>query len=192
MLETPAVVAHARLVVTGDDGGRLHEELITAGGVIRQGRFRRLNVGETERALAAGTEQPVSESMQQRLMKLWPDIRESLERSLEVRVEDRTAGTERLLRERAQKEMRDIEAILTELADAIESELDAPDYRQLELFTDSERSQLVSNTQALQRRLEQIPEEIEAEQEAIRDRYADPQPRLFPVAVTFLVPERLT
>ncbi len=31
---------------------------------------------------------------------------------------------------------------------------------------------------------------IEAEQAAIRARFADPQPRMFPVAVTFLVPER--
>lgn len=191
VLDTPAVVAHARLVVTGADGQRLHEEIITAGGVIRQGRFRRLNVGETDRALAAGTEQPVSDSMRQRLEKVWPDIRPSLERSLEVRVENRTAGMKRLLRERAEKEMRDIEAILTELATAIEAELDAPEYRQLELFNDNERSQLVSNRQALQRRLEQIPDEIEAERDAIRDRYADPQPRLFPVAVTFLVPGRL-
>jgi len=51
--------------------------------------------------------------------------------------------------------------------------------------------QLTRNTAALRRRLELIPGEIEAEQAAIRDRFADPQPRLFPVAVTFLVPERL-
>jgi hypothetical protein len=46
-------------------------------------------------------------------------------------------------------------------------------------------------THSCRRRLEQIPGEIEAEQAAIRDRFADLQPRLFPVAVTFLVPERL-
>jgi hypothetical protein len=35
------------------------------------------------------------------------------------------------------------------------------------------------------------PGEIGAEKEAIRARYADPQPRLFPVAVMLLVPVRL-
>jgi hypothetical protein len=40
-------------------------------------------------------------------------------------------------------------------------------------------------------RLHHIPDEIAAEQEAIRTRYADPEPRLFPVAVTFLVPAGL-
>ncbi len=104
---------------------------------------------------------------------------------------DRTAGLERLLEERASKEMGDIEAVLNELAAAIERELDEPEYRQLELWTSEERGQLTRNTEALRRRLDQIPGEIDAEKEAIRDRFADPQPRLFPVAVTFLVPERL-
>ena len=36
-----------------------------------------------------------------------------------------------------------------------------------------------------------IPAEIERETVAIKSRYADPQPRMFPVAVTFLVPEKL-
>jgi hypothetical protein len=89
------------------------------------------------------------------------------------------------------KEMIDIQAVLTELAVAIKEELAEPEYRQLELWTDAERTQLSRNTQALRARLEQIPAEIEAEQEAIHARYADPQPRMFPVAVTFLVPERL-
>jgi hypothetical protein len=38
--------------------------------------------------------------------------------------------------------------------------------------------------------LKEIPSEIERETAAIKARYADPQPRMFPVAVTFLVPER--
>jgi hypothetical protein len=59
------------------------------------------------------------------------------------------------------------------------------------LFTVNERNQLTRNTQALEARLKEIPAEIEAEQEAIRARYADPEPRLFPVAVTFLVPARM-
>lgn len=193
LLDTPAVVAHARFVVSGADGSRLHEEILTAGGVLRKGRFRRMNVGETEQALAATTGQPISQTLQERLTALWPEIRPSLERSLEVRVDDRTAGMQRLLRERAEREMRDIEAILTELAEAIETELaQGPQVRQLELFNDNERNQLTRNTDALRKRLEEIPAEIEAEQEAIGERYADPQPRLFPVAVTFLIPERLS
>ncbi|KKL69031.1 hypothetical protein LCGC14_2119050, partial [marine sediment metagenome] len=37
----------------------------------------------------------------------------------------------------------------------------------------------------------EIPGEIERETEAIRARFANPQARMFPVAVTFLVPDKL-
>ena len=55
----------------------------------------------------------------------------------------------------------------------------------------AEREQLELNRRSLEARLKAIPEEIERESEQVRRRYADPKPRLFPVAVTFLVPERL-
>jgi hypothetical protein len=42
---------------------------------------------------------------------------------------------------------------------------------------------------ALRDRLERIPDEIAAEQRAIAERYADPVHRLFPAAITLLVPE---
>src|SRR5439155_22287486 len=54
-IEQPAVVAHARLVVTGGDGHRLHEEVVQAGGRIVRGRFARYNVGQVRDALAAAT-----------------------------------------------------------------------------------------------------------------------------------------
>ena len=73
---------------------------------------------------------------------------------------------------------------------AIEEELDQPEVVQLTLFDEPEREQFERNKLALQSRLKEIPAEIERETAAVRARYADPQPRMFPVAVTFLVPER--
>ena len=58
-------------------------------------------------------------------------------------------------------------------------------------WADDERLQLERNMNALRVRVREIPGEIERETEAIQRRFADPQPRMFPVAVTFLVPERL-
>ena len=55
----------------------------------------------------------------------------------------------------------------------------------------AERDQEQRNRDFLASRLDQLPAELARETEAIRRRYADPQPRLFPVAVTFLVPEGL-
>ena len=40
LMDTPGVVAHARLVVIGESRHRLHEEIVTAGGMVRAGRFR--------------------------------------------------------------------------------------------------------------------------------------------------------
>ena len=52
------------------------------------------------------------------------------------------------------------------------------------------REQLERNMDALRAKVRSIPEEIARETAAIRARFADPQPRMFPVAVTFLVPRR--
>ncbi|MBN1219623.1 MAG: DISARM system SNF2-like helicase DrmD [Anaerolineae bacterium] len=193
--DLPVVVAHARLVVIGGDSHRLHEEVITVGGVIQPGKqdrpFRRLNVGETQAVLEAALDRPVSAKMQAQLQRQWEQVKPALLQALSARMQDRLAGMQRLLEERAAKESLDIEAILRELARTIEEELAEPAYVQLELFSTDERSQLSRNTTALRARLEQIPAEIEAEQAVIQARFADPEPRMFPVAVTFLVPERL-
>jgi len=104
---------------------------------------------------------------------------------------DRTDGLQRQLGERARKEAADITAILTELKRSIEGELENPDYAQLELFTTPERDQFERNVDWLRARVRAIPEEIDGEVETIHARFADPQPRMFPVAVTYLVPQRL-
>ena len=98
-----------------------------------------------------------------------------------------------MLAERADKEVSDITAILTELETAIRDQLNDPDYQQgfLPGLAPAEQEQFERNVDALRRRLGEIPGEIEKETEAIRARFADPQPRMFPVAVTFLVPGRL-
>ena len=189
-LTVPVVIAHARLVLVGGEGARLHEEIITAGGEIVQGRFRRLNVTQVQTALDAATDRPVSAKTQGHLQSLWGSLEPALLQSLEARMRDRLDGMQKLLKERRQKESGDIRAVLGELQTMIERELAEPEYTQLELWSTSERDQYNRNLQALRLRLRQIPEEMEKETAAIARRYADPQPRLFPVAVTFLVPEK--
>ena len=192
-LDTPAVIAHARLVVTGSGGQRLHEEIITAGGAIREGRLVRFDVGQTQTALATATEAAgVRDHAEPPARSRGPGCATRWQARWKPACATGTTGLEKLLAERAAKEARDIEAVLNELAAAIRAELDDPLYRQLSLFSDFERDRLSFNAEALAARLRRIPEEIAAEQEAIRLRYADPEPRLFPVAVTFLVPERLS
>ena len=190
-LPTPAVIAHARLVVIGGDSQRLHEEIITAGGYLKEGRFSRMNVGQVAEALTVATDEEPSEATKKRFLKLWKDLAPSLQQALTVRMNDRSKGLEKRLLERAEKEAGDIESILLELKRAIETELGDSEYQQLELFSDPERDQFERNKDFLRDRVKQIPAEIERETAAIRARFADPQARMFPVAVTFLVPRKM-
>ena len=72
---------------------------------------------------------------------LWPSHRDQLFRSLEVRMQERTANLGRWLQERAEKEASDMRAILEELERSIWAELDEADQPQLELFSTPEREQ---------------------------------------------------
>jgi hypothetical protein len=70
--------------------------------------------------------------------------------------------------------------------------LDDPDYQQgyLPGLAPIEQEQFERNVDALRRRLGEIPGKIEKESEMIRARIANPQPPMFPVAVTFLMPNK--
>jgi hypothetical protein len=190
-LDHPAVIAHARLVVLGGDSERLHEAVITAGGWIREGRFLRMNVGEVREALAAALPDEAPEAIRRRFTALWPELRTPLFRSLEVRIEELSAGLRRQLAEREQKDVENMSTILRELQRSIRGELDRPVDPQMPLWTEPEQEQLMRDRDALEARLERIPAEIERETAAIHTRYSNPTPRLFPAAVTFLVPENL-
>jgi superfamily II DNA or RNA helicase len=192
VLDAPAIVAHARLVVIGGDSHRLHEEVIAAGGLIKDARWGgRLGVGQVEAALAGATDDPPTERVSSRLLELYPSLSSSLASALEARMKDRVDGLQKRLAERAEKEARDIESILTELKKSIEAELNDPAYIQPLLFDDPEMERFERNKDAMRARVREIPGEIERETAAIRARFADPQARMFPVAVTFLVPETM-
>jgi superfamily II DNA or RNA helicase len=191
-LRAPAVLAHARLTVVSGDSQRLHEELIAAGGVVTEGKLDRLNVSQIADLLVAQTDREAPESIRLRLAELWPKLVKPLQSALDVRARDRAQSIQRQLAERAESEVVKIQTILAELERTIRAELNDP--HQLELFgtyTEMEREQARRNRDFLTDRLRKIPADLVLEIETIRKRYADPEPRLFPVAVTFLVPEGL-
>lgn len=190
-LRAPAVLAHARLTVVSSDSHRLHEEVIAAGGVIQEGRLERWNVTQTAEVLAAAGNAEPPDSIRQRLAGLWPQLTRPLLAVLDARGRDRTDSIRKQLADRAEDETGKITAILRELETAIRTEIQRAPDPQLSLFTDAERDQEQRNRDSLAARLSELPAELARETEAIRRRYADPQPRLFPVAVTFLVPEGL-
>ena len=192
-LERPAVVAHARLVITGVDGHRLHEEIITAGGLVANRNFRRMLVGELGKVLAAADGTVPSEAAVDDLIEQWDAYAPSLLNALRVRADDRMLSLEKALRDRADEEVNTITTVLTDLRRQIETELRTGDVAQVEQMSfgwaEEEREQLRRDVEALRRRIDAIPGEITAEVAHIRRRYEQPQLLLFPAAVTLLIPE---
>ena len=183
-------VAHGRLVVTGADGHRLHEEVIAAGvPVMDPSAATRLNVGDTDAAMRAARETIVPASMRGHLAAQLESARGQLLAALEARARDRALSLTRTLSDRAEHEADAITSVLIELQHSIEAELEPKDDPQLALFNIDERRQLDGDVEAMRERLARIPEDIARETAAIHRHYADPQPRLFPIAITLLVPE---
>lgn len=185
----PLVIAHGRIVVLGGDHHRLHEEVIMAGGVIREGRFARFeSLREMNEAFQAATLQAAPAGVCERLAALWPNHGEPLLKALETRMNERTRNLATTLAARADQEVARFEAVLKELQRAIEQELQGSARPQMEFWTDDEKSQRERDEQGLRRRLQEIPGEMQQEAAHLRARFRDPSPRLFPIAVTYLVP----
>jgi superfamily II DNA or RNA helicase len=192
-LTEPALIAHGRIVVLGGDNHRLHEEVITAGGTLVEGRFNRMNVSQTKAALTAATDTPAPPAIEERFQALWPKVSDALMKSLEARCTERTKNLEKNLEEICEKEVNKLASIMTELQRAIQAELNSKDNPQLmlDLGDDTEgKRQRERDLDALRRRLEEIPGEIVRESDHIRSRFASPTARLFPVAVTWLIPRK--
>ena len=182
-VEEPVVVAHARLVITGADGHRLHEEVIHAGGRISRGRFARYAVGQLRDANAAGTPDDAGPAVKAELVELWDMIAGPLFDAVQARGRERADSLQRVLADRASNDVAAIAAVLTDLRATIQGQLDEleVEHEQLTLDFDlDERDQFRRDADALRRRLDEIPGEITREQEVIRRRYADPVPAPVP------------
>lgn len=195
--EQIAVVAHARVAITGADGHRLHEALIQAGGRIGSGRFR-FNVGETSAALESALEGDIDPIDRAKLSALWPQVEEPLVRALEARKDEVAQSLERQLAERRDEEERALTSVINDLKLSIERELARLDAQgNLQMFLEGfgpnerdQREQAERDVENLRRRLQELPAELEREREAIARRYSVTRSTLFPAAVTWLVPMR--
>jgi superfamily II DNA or RNA helicase len=193
-IDEPSIVAVARLVLAASDGTRLHEEVIAAGGRIRDGRFRRWDtLAEVKAALEAAGPNPVPAHLVIPFAELWPSIERQVFASLEVRGDERATSLASKLKAQAEEDEQAVVAVLGELERSIRERLgqvqltlpiDDPDRDDVEAF---ERDR-----EALERRLDALPEEVETERRRVRARYTDPEPHLFPAAVMLLLPEGTT
>jgi hypothetical protein len=189
-LATPAVLAHIRVVVTGAEGTRLHEEVVVAGGIIEAGKLVRTTEENLRDWLAVSTPDVPPESVTTRMAALWPDLSKTLTGILENRSAARRRSLATLIENRCAEEVKAMGSILAELETSIRDALDdTQHWEQASLFEiEAEREQLHADRDALRRRLASIPAMREQETSALSRRYADPVARWFPAAITFLVP----
>jgi len=189
-LDTPAVVVVSRLVITGGNHHRLHEELTVAGGYLREQGFKREEgVTRVQALLDEGQPSRLDAVAFDTLRARFGAAEESIQQTLKARSRNRLESLGNTLEARKNSELKDISAVLSELERAIGAELGkAEDPEQLTLFSEDERTQLRRDNSALEARLARIPVEREQEISAIEARYAAPQDRTFPVAVIFIVP----
>ena len=193
-LENPAVLVWSRLVITGGDHHRLHEELTLAGGELKHDSFRRFTTQkELENLIATSIPaDDVSESVFAVLKERFGLSENSIMAAIEARSKERLEFLNNTIERRKESEKKDIVNILDDLQANIRKELDEPEIYQLYLFeefNEEEKSQLKKDMNALRTRLARIPEEKERECAIIEKHYADPQTRTFPVAVIFLIPQ---
>ncbi|TNC79477.1 MAG: helicase [Oleiphilus sp.] len=191
MMDGPAVVVISRLVVTGGNHHRLHEELTAAGGYLSDKSFRREDgVTKVQQWLDQAKPVKAEDSLFDAIRVRFDRAQSSILQTVDARSKDRLKFLTNTLQSRKQQEVADINAVLDELERAIKAELEKDqEPSQLSLFTEDERTQLKRDTAALEARLARIPTERQQEAEAIETRYARLNDRTFPVAVIFLVPE---
>lgn len=191
------VAAFSRLVIAGADGVRLHEEVFAAGGKLLDDgrRWERLTVGRLENILndALDRNAAVADST-------WPDMVaeewerwvERLSSAIQARANERRESLHRKLGERRDADIKRITTVLTNLEAQIREQLAEPEQEMLPLFEDpEEKDQYVADRGAWERRLREIPAEIDRETDAIRARFAEVRDYVFPAAVLICVPDSL-
>lgn len=185
----------SRLVITGGNHHRLHEEITYSGGYLKDKSYsRERGVNKISDWLGVYETGIAPAHLQSALTNRFEHNQAAIQNTIEARSKERLKDLESTLQNRKEKEIQDITAVLNELEASINANLDEakqPEQLVLEGFEEDERTQVRRDIDALKARLSRIPEEREHEVNAIEHRYADYIARTFPVAVIFLVPESM-
>lgn len=199
-LKESFAAAVTRMVLIGEAGLRLHEEVFLAGTRLA----KRQAVGEQkaeallEKALDADKLQHPPASISQQLAQAWSsaaadDLRARVARAVEDRVSRHRRDVEQQLAQRHEADRDRVKAIFDRfghtLTDALQQAKLLADDDQLALF-DDERRQSERDLRQIRERIEALGDERDRELAAVDARYADVQARTFHAAVVFaLAPE---
>ena len=195
------VAVFARLVVTGADGQRLHEEvMLAAREVPRSGRSRRVELEQpryaglraaVDDALAPDDCRLAPETERAALAARWPELEPLLAEDVRVRATERTTALERDLARRHDEETKRTETVFAQLKRTLDTALEGPGLVQLSFdeLDQDERQQLDRDRRAWQARLEGLDNERDRELTTIARRYAGVRELVFPFAVALCVPD---
>ena len=193
--------AYSRFVAVGADGIRLHEEVLYAGGWLRDdGTFRRVEgLGELarilDRALSQGV--PAAPVIQDRLVAQWPKARDSLLLAIERRTDERFRSLQAKLATRQEDERRQITTSFERFAATLRKALAEGQAEEGALFSvaegrgdDQEMAQFRRDREKWQEKLLSLNAARDYELKRVGARYRDIRRHSFPVAVIFVVPRR--
>lgn len=191
-LDAPAALVVSRLVITGGNHHRLHEELTEAGGYLRDAGFKREDgITKLRDWLESSAPGTIDDSLFDALRTRFTKYTEAVLSAVTMRSRDRLKGLGSTIEARKRKEIDEMTQLLDDLAKNLEAELKREEPKQLSLFSEDERTQLRRDRLALEARLRRIPEERERERLAIEERHTGLADHTFPVSVVLLVPESL-
>jgi hypothetical protein len=191
-LKQAIAIVSSRVVVTGGNRHRLHEEITFAGGELKESGFARITqVGRLNSFLENSEPVQCDASTLATLRERFDKAHDALRAAADARSEDRLTFLRNSLERRKLKDVEDITTLLAELEKALTREIaDSSRLRQAELglWPETERMQVRRDVDALRARLDRITEERDNEIAAIETRYSNLEHRTFPVAVTFILP----
>ena len=193
-LEYPVVAVSSRLVVTGANHHRLHEELTVSGGELKPDGFARIpQVGRLDALLEKSTPITTDPATLVLLRERFDRAQKAIRATADARSDDRLKFLRNTLERRKLEDIADIAGLLDELAKALQGEIEASSrmvQTELGFWPENERMQLRRDVDSLRARLARIPDEREQEIASIERRYSALAHRTFPVAVTFILPAK--
>jgi hypothetical protein len=124
LIDGPAVVVISRLVVTGGNHHRLHEELTVSGGYLGDKSFRREEgVTKIQQWLDRAKPSDSCDSLFDAIRLRFDRAQSAILQSVDARSKDRLKFLTNTLQSRKQQEVADIGTVLDELEKAIQAEL---------------------------------------------------------------------
>jgi len=191
------LIAVSRLVAVNTAGHKVHEELVPAGGIIREGEIDWVPPERLEELLRApGTCPGIERDLGLALRRFFPAHKRLLEGHIKAVARGRSREVRDLLREKGTHEAREIRGLIDERLKEVRALLDrAMETREarqlrLDLYPTEMQEQEDRDLRSYERRLEELGRARKRDPEETRERYhvkADAV-RAFPVGLLYVLP----